>query len=246
VTELVRAFGPSEARRLTDEVKADAHALWRKLVALYEGGAHTALGYSSWGDYCKTEFDMGQSRSYQLLDAGRVANALDSTIVERPLNEAQARELVPLLDDEAGLVEVVREVRAEHGEQLTAEKVRTAVEKKRPPLQVARRDEGQQVSESDFLKLVTDALTAFGWLWVHFQPAQRANGSWLTPFSGTPGFPDICAVRSDRILYIELKAANGKLRDGQRHWLAALGAAGAETHNWRPSDPWPLIENLIR
>jgi hypothetical protein len=32
-----------EARRLTDEVKADAQRLWAKLLCLYQGGAHTAL-----------------------------------------------------------------------------------------------------------------------------------------------------------------------------------------------------------
>ncbi len=36
-----------EARQLTEEVKADAQRLWAKLLNRYEGGAHTALGYSS-------------------------------------------------------------------------------------------------------------------------------------------------------------------------------------------------------
>ena len=44
------------ARQLTDEVKADAAALWAKLLQLYEGNAHKALGYTSWAKYCRTEF----------------------------------------------------------------------------------------------------------------------------------------------------------------------------------------------
>lgn len=36
-----------EARALTDQVKRHAEELWRELVQLYEGGAHTALGYSA-------------------------------------------------------------------------------------------------------------------------------------------------------------------------------------------------------
>jgi hypothetical protein len=39
-----RALGPSEARRLTDQVKRDVQELWTKLVRLYEGEAHTASG----------------------------------------------------------------------------------------------------------------------------------------------------------------------------------------------------------
>jgi DNA N-6-adenine-methyltransferase (Dam) len=125
-----RALSPDDARALTDEVKRDAAALWTKLLALYEGRAHAALGYASWADYCAAEFDMRQSSAYRMLDAGRVVAALEahSPIGESaPANEAQARELVPLLKDEAELVELWRELRAEHGEQLTADKVRRAV-----------------------------------------------------------------------------------------------------------------------
>jgi hypothetical protein len=100
------------------------------------------------------------------------------------------------------------------------------------------------VSEEDFQRAVTDALTLFGWRWVHFRPARTTRG-WRTALSGSPGYPDISAVRGERILFVELKAAKGQLRDEQRSWLSALGAAGAEVHCWRPSD-WPLIEGLIR
>jgi hypothetical protein len=94
----------TEARRLTDEVKADAQRLWAKLLHLYKGGAHIALGYSSWADYCQQEFKMGKPRSYQLLQAARVINqftTVDSLQVtsQVPESERVARELVPLLDN---------------------------------------------------------------------------------------------------------------------------------------------------
>lgn len=60
---LVPVFGGAEARRLTDQVKRDAQALWRKLIELYEGGAHTALNYTNWHEYCKAEFGFGRSHS---------------------------------------------------------------------------------------------------------------------------------------------------------------------------------------
>jgi hypothetical protein len=252
---LVPVLGPSEARRLTDEIKRDAESLWRRLVELYEGGAHTALGYSSWQTYCEAEFGFGRSQSYRLLEAGRVAEL----VPHGGMNERQARELAPLLrdEDENAVAEVWSEVRAEHGERLTAEKVRTAVENKlttksRAPTRAPAQGEvesstarlGAVASEEDFQKAVTDALTAFGWLWTHFRPGRTAKG-WKTALSGAPGFPDIVAVRRDRVLFIELKTEKGRLSEDQERWLSVLGLAGADVHCWRPSD-WPAIEETLR
>jgi phage N-6-adenine-methyltransferase len=105
-------------------VKRDAQALWQKLVDLHGGGAHSALGYESWHAYCAAEFGFGRSHSYRLLDAGRVAAA-----VPQLGNEAQARELVPVLrdDGEEALLEVWRELRTEYGEEITAEQIQRAV-----------------------------------------------------------------------------------------------------------------------
>jgi hypothetical protein len=90
LTELSSA----EARRLTDEVKADAATLWAKLLRLYEGGAHRTLGYASWGDYFMAEFGQSRTRGYQLLEAARVRESLaPSTIVDPPENDAQLRVL---------------------------------------------------------------------------------------------------------------------------------------------------------
>jgi hypothetical protein len=52
----------SLARALTDEVTQDAAALWAKLLRLYEGEAHIALGYSSWGAYYEKEFQSSKSQ----------------------------------------------------------------------------------------------------------------------------------------------------------------------------------------
>lgn len=95
---LAPALTREQARTLTDEVKADAQALWARVMELYEGSAHLALGYSSWHTYWTAEFGQDGSRGYQLVQAGRVHRELaHSTIVERPANEAIARELTPLL-----------------------------------------------------------------------------------------------------------------------------------------------------
>jgi hypothetical protein len=125
-------MGRAEARRLTEEVKVDAAALWRKLHQLYEGKAHLALGYSSWQDYCAEEFDFGKSTAYRLLDAGRVVAALETAVPQTgewlPSTEAVARELVPVLrNGEREVVEVWRNLRERHGDEITAAKVHEAV-----------------------------------------------------------------------------------------------------------------------
>lgn len=88
-----------EARSLTDEVKHDSERLWRKLVELYDGGAHLALGYRSWGAYFKTEFGQSERHGYRLLDAGKALEIVASDPRVTVPNERQARELAPLLDD---------------------------------------------------------------------------------------------------------------------------------------------------
>jgi VRR-NUC domain len=187
--------------------------------------------HATFDDYCRERWDFTDRRARQLIAAAEIGTMVP---VE---SERQARELAPLRDEPKQLRETWAEVRENHSEP-TAADVRDAVKKLLVP------KPSEDVTEKDFQKAVTDALTVFGWRWCHFRPA-RTNRGWRTAMSGSPGFPDLVAVRGDRIIYVELKAANGELRDEQRSWLSALGAAGAEVHCWRPSE-WPVIERLIR
>ena len=74
--------------------------------------------------YCKQQFGFSRQRGHQLMQAAAV-----STVVDIP-NEAQARELVPLLDDPPALVEAHAEAAADGPP--TAAKIRKAVEKRTP------------------------------------------------------------------------------------------------------------------
>src|SRR5690348_8431263 len=87
----------AEARSLTDEVKTDAAKLWAKLLRLYEGGAHTALGYTSWGAYFEAEFGQSHMTGYRLLDAARVMNVLPGNT---RVSQNGARALAPVLKQE--------------------------------------------------------------------------------------------------------------------------------------------------
>lgn len=92
--------------------------------------------FDTFEDYCANRHDMSRSRAYQLQDAARVVGAL-STIVDKPKNEGQAREFVPLLpasdygpppewrpDDLGPLREVAEFVYIENDEKPTAKIIR--------------------------------------------------------------------------------------------------------------------------
>ena len=116
----------SHARTLTDEVKRDVEEVWLKLLQLYEGEAHLALGYSSWGDDCKREFNLSRTAAYRNVHAGRVVKVLDQSQNgdwRRP-NESQARELARLLGWPEKVRQVWESVSAEPNP--TAEMVREA------------------------------------------------------------------------------------------------------------------------
>lgn len=88
-----RRFSREEARTLTAEVRDDAAALWAKLLQLYEGRAHTALDYPSWGAYFEAEFGQKKSQAYRLLEAARAVQSIPQLGNGISPNEAQAREL---------------------------------------------------------------------------------------------------------------------------------------------------------
>jgi hypothetical protein len=126
----------AEARRLTDEVKADAQRLWAKLLKLYEGGAHIALGYASWAEYCEQEFQMKKAHAYRLLKAAQI---LETTLTQSPIgdsfkvtsqvpeSEALARELVPLIRNPQALDEAWNEAVEQAGGVPTAQGVHEVV-----------------------------------------------------------------------------------------------------------------------
>lgn len=100
--EIIADCTPEEARRLTDEIRGAAERVWSLLLEAHERQAWMALGYSTWADYVKAEFNMSRSRSYQMLDQGRVIKAIEevtgvSTNVD--ISEAAARDLKPRLEE---------------------------------------------------------------------------------------------------------------------------------------------------
>ena len=66
--------------------------------------------------------------AYNLIEAAEVAQLCAAAHIEPPANEAQARELARLLVDEPALLTVWGELRAEHGDDVSARLIRSAVE----------------------------------------------------------------------------------------------------------------------
>lgn len=61
MTEIERSTA-AQARELTDRIKAGSEALWELIKQAWVSGAHHALGYSSWDDYCTREFGSNRIR----------------------------------------------------------------------------------------------------------------------------------------------------------------------------------------
>lgn len=130
---LVPPMDRHEARALIDTIKRDVARTWDNLHELYRRRAHEALGYDSFTECLRVEFDVSQSRAYQLVSSFRVAGEIEahSTIVESPLpplpNEAVARELAKDPEPAEAWVDVT-EV---NGDKPTAKQTRVVVQERR-------------------------------------------------------------------------------------------------------------------
>lgn len=96
--ELVDAGAMSRqaARELTDSIKASATATYILVSRAHELKAWKSLGYSTWEEYVRSEFDMSASRSYQLINQANVIQEIASAAPEGTkvlLSEVQARDI---------------------------------------------------------------------------------------------------------------------------------------------------------
>lgn len=95
-----KVLSHDQAYRLTERIRESVEGLWGLFLEAYEGRAWEALGYDSWREYAQTEFGMGQSHVYRLLDQGRVVQAIADASGVSPngeISEFQARRLKPHL-----------------------------------------------------------------------------------------------------------------------------------------------------
>lgn len=84
------------AKELTRSIRDAAEVIWVLIARAHAGKAWLALGYDSWADYVREEFNMSRSRSYQLLDQAKVIEAINKAMpsgAEVALSESSARDL---------------------------------------------------------------------------------------------------------------------------------------------------------
>lgn len=74
--EIVAPCSEDQARALTEAIRSSASRTWVLLEKAHRDAVHVALGYGSWSDYCRSEFDMTKQNAYLLLDQARVIGEL--------------------------------------------------------------------------------------------------------------------------------------------------------------------------
>ncbi len=93
-----------------------------------------------------------------------------------------------------------------------------------------------KMSENALLGAVLSLFHLYEWRTLHIRPARTAQG-YRTALQGDGvGWPDILAVKGERMLAVELKSEKGTLTMDQNLWLHDLQRTGAEAFVWRPSD----------
>lgn len=153
----------------TDRLAELEQVVDRGLQTFVEVGTALAEIRDSWlyrathrtfADYCRERWDLGRSRAYQLIDAAAVVSTIGGHSngeprepakigTTPPANERQARELVPLKDDEQALVDVWRQLRDKYGDDVTAEDVRRAVGVHARARQAGRRKDAEREARDD-------------------------------------------------------------------------------------------------
>jgi VRR-NUC domain-containing protein len=102
------------------------------------------------------------------------------------------------------------------------------------------------IPERAFQDSILEALAVYQWRAIHVRPCRTKTG-WRTAVQGpgATGWPDVLAVREERVLVAELKAMGGRLRSDQEEWLAALRRTAVEVYVWTPGD-WDEIGEVLR
>jgi|SRR5579884_1981939 len=84
--------------------------------------------------------------------------------------------------------------------------------------------------ESAFQNKVLELARLFRWRVHHMHDSRKQE--WGTD----SGFPDLVLCKPPRLLFVELKAADGRLTKEQSDWLCDVRSCGVEAYIWRPAD----------
>lgn len=98
--------------------------------------------------------------------------------------------------------------------------------------------------EKDFQKSVIELAQTLGWKVAHFRAARTKHG-WATPVAADgKGFPDLCMMRYERIVFAELKRRGKKPGLEQEDWHQTIRRTTAEMYIWTEDDLEEIMEVL--
>lgn len=214
-----------EARAVTAKAKGYIGATHRILERAHERRIWVALGHNSWHEYVAAEFQIGRSRSYQLVDFGVIERAIAGGTVEPDadplLNEAAARHMAPIKHDTRAVRQVwARALELARGTDPTASVVEQAMSEYRDP----------PAFEVPDLPLTQQRVAwASGPVWWHWRTPPE--GTELLLGLGEPGVGDL--ARSAWFVSPARYGDSDRVRDldarGLLPWLIAELLAGGST-----------------
>jgi VRR-NUC domain len=91
----------------------------------------------------------------------------------------------------------------------------------------------ETMTEREYQTLVVDWCKWHNLLIYHTYDSRRSQA----------GFPDLVVV-GNRVIWVELKSAKGRLSHTQNEWLLRLQRAGQEVYLWRPCD-WGAAQHIL-
>lgn len=118
----------------------------------------------------------------------------------------------------------------------------------KPPL-IGRELLDSLQSEASYQGQIIEYAVLQGWIWDHKRDdasaARTPAGTKAECMEGGDGSPDLILCRAPRLLLIEVKKQNGRLRAKQRVWRDALLACpGVEYMEARPND-WERVKAAL-
>lgn len=139
---IVTAQDRAHARKVTDRLKVSLEDSYELMLEAYMVKAWVSLDYKNWREWAMAEFDVSQSRAYQLLHQAAVVKQLREAfppLVENvpvSVTEREARDIEPLIG------EVIEEAQEQVAAGVPAqEAVRSAVQSRRQPVTRSRFDD---------------------------------------------------------------------------------------------------------
>ena len=82
------------------------------------------------------------------------------------------------------------------------------------------------MTEAQLQAAVIELAETFKWRTYHTHDSRHS----------AKGFPDLCMVRGNVLMFVELKSEKGKTTSEQDWWLLDLAQAGAVVYVWKPED----------